>query len=123
MHSHVLPRGFTKTRQYGILGNNRRKPTVPVAREALAHSQWLMALAIQPALPRPIQEAPECPNCGADDLSCIGRLDSSGRFTPLAAGARIRTGDPPIVRDTSRHDHGVLRNRTLRWTEEQFVFL
>ena len=63
-----------------------------------------MALAIQPTLPRPIQEAPECPSCGADDLSCIGRLDPSGKFTPLAAGAqraRIRTGDPPIVRDTS----------------------
>jgi len=101
---HVLPKGFTKIRHYGILGNNRRKRTVPVAREALARSQWLMALAIQPTLPRPIQEAPECPNCGADDLSCIGRLDPSGKFTPLAAGARrarIRTGDPPIVRDTS----------------------
>ena len=104
MHSHVLPRGFTKTRQYGILGNNRRKPTVPVAREALARSQCLMALAIQPALPRPIRAVPECPSCGANDLSCIARLDSSGRFTPLAAGARrarIRTGDPPTVRDTS----------------------
>jgi len=63
-----------------------------------------MALAIQAALPRPLREAPECPSRGTDDLSCIARLDPSGRLTPLAAGARrarIRTGDLPTLRDTS----------------------
>ena len=101
---HVLPRGFTKIRHYGILGNNRRKRTVPLAREALARSRWHLPLALHAALPRAPREASECPRCGADDLACIGRLDPSGKFTPLAAGARrarIRTGDPPETRDTS----------------------
>jgi hypothetical protein len=101
---HVLPRGFTKIRHYGILGNNRRKRTVPIARAALARSRWHLALALHAALPRPVREEPQCPRCGAAELLCVGRLDAADRFTPLAIGARrlrIRTGDPPATRDTS----------------------
>ena len=101
---HVLPAGFTKIRHYGILGNNRRKRTVPLARVALERTRWHMALALHAAMPRPAREAPECPRCGGDELACIGRLDPRGKFTPLAAGARrarIRTGDPPAPSDTS----------------------
>lgn len=102
---HVLPEGFTKIRHYGLLGNNRRKRMLPLAREALKGSRWHVAIA--PVEPRPVQHVEEelaCPRCGAAELQCIGRLDARGRFTPLADGARrarIQLGEPPVLSDTS----------------------
>lgn len=102
---HVLPEGFTKIRHYGLLGNNRRKRMLPLAREALKGSRWHVAMAPVKACPtRPVEEEPECPRCGAAELLCIGRLDALGRFTPLAEGARrarIQLGEPPVIGDTS----------------------
>ena len=102
---HVLPEGFTKIRHYGLLGNNRRRRMLPLARETLKGSRWHVAIA--PVEARPVQqveEEPACPRCGAAELHCIGRLDSRGTFTPLAEGARrarIQLGDPPAIGDTS----------------------
>lgn len=101
---HVLPEGFTKIRHYGLLGNNRRKRMLLLAREALKDSHWHVALA--PRQPRPTLQVEDagCPRCGAAELQCIGRLDAQGRFTPLAEGARrarIQIGEPPVVGDTS----------------------
>ncbi len=102
---HVLPEGFTKIRHYGLLGNNRRKRMLPLAREALKGSRWHVAIA--PLEARPVQHVEEelaCPRCGAAELQCIGRLDAQGRFTPLAEGARrarIQLGEPPVLSDTS----------------------
>ena len=72
---HVLPEGFTKIRHYGLLGNNRRKRMLPLAREALKGSRCHVAMAPVKACPtRPVEEEPECPRCGAAELLCIGRL-------------------------------------------------
>jgi hypothetical protein len=101
---HVLPEGFTKIRHYGLLGNNRRKRMLPLAREALKASQWHVALAPVAGRPARIIEETECPRCGAAELQCIGRLDAHGKFTPLAEGARrarIQLGEPSALGDTS----------------------
>ena len=49
---HLLPRGFTKIRHYGLLGNNRRHLRVPLARAALATSPLRFAPKPDPT-PRP----------------------------------------------------------------------
>jgi len=102
---HVLPEGFTKIRHYGLLGNNRRKRMLPLAREALKDSRWHVAIAPVEAHPvRHVGEDIACPRCGAAELQCIGRLDAQGRFTPLAEGARrarIQLGEPSAIGDTS----------------------
>ena len=101
---HVLPRGFTKIRHYGILGNNRRKALVPLARTALEHSRWHLATAPVPSMPRPKPESAGCPRCGGDDIVCIGRLDARGRFTGLRRGAlamRLGVGEPSRFNDSS----------------------
>jgi len=38
---HLLPRGFTKVRHYGLLGNNARKKLIPKARAAIAAQRTL----------------------------------------------------------------------------------
>lgn len=102
---HVLPEGFTKIRHYGLLGNNRRKRMLPLAREALKDSRWHVAIAPVEAHPvRHVEEDIACPRCGAAELQCIGRLDAQGSFTPLAEGARrarIQLGEPSAIGDTS----------------------
>ena len=86
---HVLPRGFTKIRHYGLLGNNRRHRSVPLARAALAHSP----LRFQPQRTRPPAaraSAPMlCPHCPSSDLRCVARITASGQWTCFAAASRI----------------------------------
>ena len=54
---HVLPEGFTKIRHYVLLGNNRRKRMLPLAREALKGSRCHVAMAPVKACPtRPVEE-------------------------------------------------------------------
>jgi hypothetical protein len=101
---HVLPEGFTKIRHYGLLGNNRRKRMLPLARAALKDSRWHVAIAPVEARPARIVEETACPRCGTAELQCIGRLDAQGKFTPLADGARrarLQLGEPPAIGDTS----------------------
>jgi len=102
---HVLPSGFTKIRHYGILGNNRRAKLVPLAREALAKSRWRLELAPVPT-PAPVKGVDNtgCPDCGSEDLICVGRLDAGGNFTGLRPGAlreRLRAASPPKICDSS----------------------
>jgi hypothetical protein len=78
---HVLPQGFTKIRHYGMLGNNRRKQRVSLARAALESSP----LRFSPKIPsRPVSTpAPlsNCPHCQGSHLRCIGRADRWGTVT------------------------------------------
>src|ERR1035437_3494806 len=56
---HLLPRGFTKIRHYGLLGNNRRHRRVPQARTALAASPLRFAPAPTPRpAPPPLTRPP-----------------------------------------------------------------
>ena len=101
---HILPPGFTKIRHYGILGNNRRAKLIPLARAALKKSRWHLPSSPVTPLPKPPRETSGCPECGSEDLICMGRLDADGDFTKLARGAtraRIRAGPPPPIQDSS----------------------
>lgn len=101
---HILPPGFTRIRHYGLLGNNRRSKDVPAARDALERSSWRMDLPPVKSLPPLKAEPATCPRCQSDTLTCIGRLDATGRFLPLRSGARLvrlRTREPPLYCDSS----------------------
>lgn len=96
---HLLPRGFTKIRHYGLLANHARSRLIAQARTALA----LAALPPAPTPPRaPAPEPPRCPHCGDTHLHVRGLLRPDGRFVPvrgvrrgplLATAAAIRA--PP----------------------------
>jgi len=77
---HLIPRGFTKTRHCGLLGNNRRHRRVPAARAALETSP----LRFAPITPMP-GATPACPHCRSPDLRCIGRVDRSGKLKLFAS--------------------------------------
>ena len=70
---HLLPRGFTKIRHYGLLGNNRRHRCVPQARAALATSPLRFAPRPAPRLAPPRVRSPariaRAPTCAASDAS------------------------------------------------------
>ena len=78
---HLLPRGFTKIRHYGLLGNNRRHLRVPQARTALAASPLRFAPA---PTPRPVPPPLTCPHCQGTDVRCIGRVERSGKVRLFA---------------------------------------
>jgi hypothetical protein len=78
---HLLPQGFTKIRHYGLLGNNRRKQRVVLARAALESSP----LRFSPKISSPPATTPtprsNCPHCQGTQLRCIGRADRWGTIT------------------------------------------
>jgi hypothetical protein len=81
---HLLPRGFTKIRHYGLLGNNRRKQRVALARVALQQSPLrfepkTLRLAAAPS-PSPLL----CPHCQGTQVRCVARIDGSGKWTFFA---------------------------------------
>ncbi len=81
---HVLPRGFTKIRHYGLLANNRRKSRVLLAQRALESSPFRFELkspAPQPATSTPPSNTLTCPYCQSAQLKCLARIDRSGKCT------------------------------------------
>jgi hypothetical protein len=93
---HLLPRGFTKIRHYGLLGNNRRHLRVPQARVALVTSPLRFAPVPIPRLaPPPLT----CPHCQSTEVRCIGRVERSGKVS-LFARAWL-SGPAPAYTDTS----------------------
>lgn len=84
---HVLPQGFTKIRHYGLLANNRRRRSVPLAKAALAKSPFRFQPKT-PAAPAPsFSPSLGCPHCQATTLRCVARIDASGKWTFFAAAA------------------------------------
>ena len=78
---HLLPQGFTKIRHYGLLGNNRRKQRVTLARTALESSPLRFRPKIS-SRPIPTPATPSnCPHCQSTQLRCIGRADRWGNVT------------------------------------------
>ncbi len=72
---HILPRGFTRIRHFGILANRRRRQFIPLCRQ-------LLAGASAPRSPMPVANSPTpatwaCPSCG-------GSIDSSRAAYPSA---------------------------------------
>ena len=84
---HLLPRGFTKIRHYGLLGNNRRRWRVPLARAALEQSP----LRFEPRKTQPLvatQPSPIlCPHCQSPEVRCLGRINASGKCTLFTQAA------------------------------------
>jgi hypothetical protein len=93
---HLLPRGFTKIRHYGLLGNNRRHRRVPQARAALASSPLRFAPA---PTPRPAPPPLTCPHCQGTHVRCIGRVERSGKVSLFARP--WLSGLAPAYTDTS----------------------
>ena len=93
---HLLPRGFTKIRHYGLLGNNRRHRRVPQARTALASSPLRFAPA---PTPRPAPPPLTCPHCQGTQVRCIGRVERSGKVSLFARP--WLSGLAPAYTDTS----------------------
>jgi Putative transposase/Transposase zinc-binding domain len=93
---HLLPPGFTKIRHYGLLGNNRRKQRVALARTALQTSP----LRFEPKKLEPTATSPPpsilCPHCQSTEVRCIGRIDSSGKCI-LFARAILSMVAPPYA--------------------------
>jgi Putative transposase/Transposase zinc-binding domain len=81
---HVLPRGFTKIRHYGLLGNNRRNTRVPLARAALQNSPLRFEPVPRAPKPEAANSGPSafaCPRCQGTKLRCMGRADRFGKIT------------------------------------------
>ena len=69
---HILPRGFTRIRHFGILANRSRPRMLPLCRQLLAHTS-------RPRSPTPVAIKPPanwaCPSCGGP-MTIVERLTS-----------------------------------------------
>jgi hypothetical protein len=87
---HILPRGFTRIRHFGILANRSRPEFVPLCRQ-------LLAGASPPLPPMPVTNSPTaatwaCPSCG-------GAMTVIERLTPQQI--RSRSADRQSFENTS----------------------
>jgi hypothetical protein len=96
---HVLPRGFTKIRHYGLLGNNRRHRRVALARSALERSplRFEPKAALSPSTPPPSPLL--CPHCQSPKVRCVARIDAAGQWTFFPGASRCT--DLPSYLDSS----------------------
>ncbi len=80
---HLLPRGFTKIRHYGLLANHASSRLIAQARATLA-----LAPAPPASAPLPDPTPPRCPHCGDTRLHVRGLLRPDGRFIAVRS-ARV----------------------------------
>ena len=93
---HLLPRGFTKVRHYGLLANNARQTRIPQARAAIAAAggrNKRKPPAATAALPAPTWPPP-CARCGATHVRCVALIRPDGRRVKLRPSC-ARTREPP----------------------------
>ena len=103
---HLLPRGFTKGRHYGLLAclpvrrrqaNNARRKLVPAARAAIAAG----AKQKKPARPAERTAAinetamPSCPHCGGTDVRFLALVLPSGHRIQRRPPIAERVREPP----------------------------
>ena len=86
---HILPAGLVRIRHYGILGNNRRKRDIQIARALFQHRTPLRELSPRDVAQKPIR----CPSCGKTGIRLVGFTD--------AAGLLHRIGNPAPRCDSS----------------------
>jgi hypothetical protein len=70
---HILPRGFTRIRHFGILANRSRREFVPLCRQLLADATGPRSPT--PAESRPVPTLWACPSCGGP-MTILERLTS-----------------------------------------------
>jgi len=82
---HLLPRGFTKVRHYGLLANNARQRLIPQARAALATAggKKRRQPPAQPTASAAPSWPPPCAHCGATHLRCVALIRPDGRRVRL----------------------------------------
>lgn len=94
---HLLPRGFTKVRHYGLLANHARRTLVPQARAAIAAT-------VRPRRPKPAVAStvpaapswpPPCAHCGATHVRGVALVMPDGRRVRLRPPGSARTSEPP----------------------------
>lgn len=78
---HLLPRGFTKVRHYGLLANNARQTLIPKARAAIAVAGGRKKSRKPAATAEP--PGPACAHCGATHLRCVALIRPDGRRVKL----------------------------------------
>lgn len=76
---HLLPRGFTRIRHYGLLANHARARLVAAARAALAAATATAATPESSSLAT-ASEPLCCPHCGGTQLHVRGLLRPDGRL-------------------------------------------
>lgn len=94
---HLLPRGFTKVRHYGLLANNTRRTLIPQARAAIAAAgggkkKPPPAPPKEPAAP---EWPPSCARCGATDLRCVALVRPDGHRVKLRPPRCEPASEPP----------------------------
>ena len=94
---HLLPRGFTKVRHYGLLANNARRKLVPAARAAIE----VGAKQKKPERPAKRTAAtdatamPSCPHCGGTNVRFLALVLPSGRRIQRRPPIAERVREPP----------------------------
>jgi hypothetical protein len=93
---HLLPRGFTKVRHYGLLANNARGRLIPQARRAIAAATGHLPPKPPERAETPASEAaPTCPHCGHADVFFVALVLPDGRRLPPRALVAARVREPP----------------------------
>ena len=93
---HLLPRGFTKVRHYGLLANNTRRTLIPQARAAIAAAGGgKKPKAAAPPLPAALAWPPPCARCGATHVRCVALVRPDGHRVKLRPPRCERASDPP----------------------------
>lgn len=94
---HLLPRGFTKVRHYGLLANNARPRLIPLARKVIAVTQRK-----KPQNPRETatvatseEVTPPCPHCGKTNVHFVALVLPGGRRIKCRPAVAARVHDPP----------------------------
>jgi len=94
---HLLPRGFTKVRHYGLLANNVRRVLIPQARAAIAARPGRKSKRPTDGKPAATPDAalPTCPHCGGKNVSFVALVLPSGRRIKARAPIVARVREPP----------------------------
>ena len=93
---HLLPRGFTKVRHYGLLANNVRPRLIPLARKAIAQGKKPATPAAGAARSTDGDDAtPPCPHCGKTNVHCVAIVLPSGRRIKCHATLPAKARQPP----------------------------
>ena len=71
----MLPRGFVKIRQYGLLANRFREEKIGLCRQLLLVVATLAILYGAKEEPEPQRRGPDCPRCGGCEWVIVKKWD------------------------------------------------